>query len=410
MSARQRAAVPAADARPSLEALRSLEVVLTPACNLRCEYCYQGPRPRGVMPREILRAAISTLAGSTRPDVTLAFHGGEPLLAFELLRAGVEQAGAAGPRVRFRLTTNGTLLDTERAAFLADHRVRTRLSFDGVPAAQDHRAAFTFSRLDGLLDVLRHEQPAFFRDLLEIAITLTAANRPSLAESVAYFLDKGVRSIRVSPRLTPDPHWSDGLLEELDRQLSQLRETSLEHWARTGYVAVTFLRRPASPAAGRQRYRGWVCGIAAGTSLCVDVDGSVTTCSMLAPSCQGLPPGPLVERLGPLRLGHILDADLPRRVAGQEAVARASGLFHRRERKHSRLGPCRHCPSRWECTVCPLVAAYVPGNRDPDLVPDLPCAFNRVAARHRALFPPQPSLVDVLKGRASPLPPAAIGR
>jgi MoaA/NifB/PqqE/SkfB family radical SAM enzyme len=364
------------------------------------------------MPGEILRAAMDVLATSSREDVTLAFHGGEPLLAFGLLSDAVEEAaatGRAGPRVHCRVTTNGTLLDAERAAFLADHRVRTRLSFDGVPAAQDRRAASTFPRLDGLLDMLRLEQPLFFHDQLEIAVTLTAANLPSLAESVAYFLRKGVRSIRVSPRLTPDPDWGDGLLAELDRQVSRVLEASREHLARTGRVPVTFLRRPASPAAARRRYRGWVCGVAAGASISVDVDGSVTTCSMLAPSCQAFPPGPLVERLRPLRLGHILDPDLPRRLARQEAAARASGLFHRRERKHSRFGRCRLCPSRWECVVCPLAAAYAPGNQDPDLVPDLPCAFNRIAAAQRALFPPQPAIVDVLEGRASPLPPPATG-
>jgi sulfatase maturation enzyme AslB (radical SAM superfamily) len=392
--------------------LRALELVLTPACNLRCEYCYEGPRPRGVMSREVLRAAVQMLAGSPRREVTLGFHGGEPLLAFDLLRAAVEGAAVAaargGPRIRCRLTTNGTLLDAERAAFLARHGIVTRLSFDGIAGAQDRRAPGTFSRLDRLLEALRLEHPVFFRDQLEVAVTVTAVNIPSLAASVAYLLGKGARLIRLSPRLTPDPHWRDDLVDELDRQLSQVREASLEHWARTGYVAVTFLQRRAAPGAPRPRYAGWVCGVGDGTSLCVDCDGTVTPCSMLAPSCQAFPPGPLAERLAPLRLGNVLDADLVRKLAGSEAAARQTGLFHRRERRHSRSGLCRLCESRWDCMVCPLSTAYVPGNRDPELVPDLPCAFNRIAARHRTLFPPQPALVDVLKGRASPLPP--VGR
>jgi sulfatase maturation enzyme AslB (radical SAM superfamily) len=306
--------------------------------------------------------------------------------------------------VRFHLTTNGTLLDADRVAFLAAHRVRMRLSFDGVPAAQDLRAAGTFARLDGLLDRLRRERLSFFLDQLEVAITLTAANVPALSESVAYFLRKGVRTVRVSPRLTPDPDLRAGHVAELDRQMSRVFATSLAHLHATGQVPVTFLRRTAGAPPDPEPYRGWTCGIADGSSLCVDVDGQVTGCALLAASCQAFPPGPLAERLRPMRLGSILDVDLPRRLVRQKAPARATGLFHRRERKRSCHGPCRRCASRRECRVCPLAAVYVPGNRDPNLVPDLPCAFNRVAVRYRALFPPQPSLADVITGRASPLP------
>lgn len=396
----------------ALAALRSVEVVLTPACNLRCGYCYQGARPRGRMPERVLRAAIDALMASRRPEVTLHFHGGEPLLAFGALRAAVEHAGAAppgGPRVRFQVTTNGTLLDPERSAFLAARRVETRLSFDGVPAAQELRAAGTFPRLDGLLDALRREQPSFFLDQLEVAVTLTVANLPALADSVAYFLGKGVRTVRVSPRMTPEPDWRENLAGELDRQMSRVSDASLRHFRRTGQVPVTFLRRGAAPPTGPRPYRGWTCGIADGTAICVDVDGEVTGCALLAASCQSFPPGPLADRLRPMRLGSILDPDLPSRLVTQRVAARAAGLFHRRERKHSSFGSCRRCASRWGCMVCPLSAVYVPGNRDPGLVPELPCAFNRVVARYRARFPPQPSLADVIKGRASPLPLPATG-
>lgn len=393
-------------------ALRTVEVVLTPACNLHCTYCYQGARPAGRMALSTLQGAVDALVCSRRPAVTLGFHGGEPLLAFDLLRTAVGralEACRAGSRVQFRLTTNGTLLDCERAAFLADHLVDTRLSFDGVPAAQDSRAAGTFSCLDRLLDTLRRERPSYFLARLEVAVTLTAANLPFLADSVEFFLRKGVRAIRVSPRFTPDPDWHGGLLPELDRQIARVSRLSILHLQRTGLAPVAFLSRAAPPPADPPPWRGWACGIADGSSLCVDSDGEVTSCALLAPSSQALPSGPLAERLGPMRLGHILDPDLPRQLAAESAIARAAGFFDHRERRHSRTRRCRRCPVRRECAVCPLAAVYVPGNRDPHLVPELPCAFNRVAARYRALFPPQPSLADVLRGRASPLPLPASG-
>jgi sulfatase maturation enzyme AslB (radical SAM superfamily) len=263
--------------------------------------------------------------------------------------------------VRFHLTTNGTLLDADRATFLAAHRARMRLSFDGVPVAQDLRAAGTFARLDGLLDRLRREQSSFFLDHLEVAVTLTAANLPALPASVAYFLRKGVRTVRVSPRLTPDPDLHADHVADLDRQVSRVFATSLAHFRATGQVPVTFLRRTEGAPPDPGPYRGWTCGIADGSSLCVDVDGQVTGCALLAASCQSFP-GALAERLRPMRLGSILDADLPRRLASQKAPARAAGLFHRRERKTRATGPAGGARAVGECRVCPLCAAHVPGN------------------------------------------------
>jgi uncharacterized protein len=387
--------------------LRTVEVVLTPACNLRCRYCYQGPRPEGRMPLRVLRQAVGLLRDSRAPEVTLAFHGGEPLLAFDLLRAGVELAREARPtaRVDFRLTTNGTLLDPDKAGFLARHRVGVRLSLDGVADAQDARAPGTFRRLAGLVDALRREHPGFFLGRVEVAVTLTAANLPHLSESVAFLLEKGVRVIRVSPRLTPDPEWDDRLLPELDRQMSRVLHLSLAHRRRTGLVPVSWLQRTAGEPGGDGSFRGWACGVADGRSLCVDVDGGVTGCAMLADSCQAFPEGVLSRRLRTMRICSVGDPHLARRLTGAREAARATGLFHRRERRHSRHARCRRCPSRRECGICPLAAAYIPGNRDPNLVPDLPCAFNRLAARDRARFPVLPALAALSRRaglRASP--------
>lgn len=386
-----------------LDDLRTVEVVLTPACNLRCRYCYQGPRPEGRMPLRVLRDAVGLLRDSRAPEVTLAFHGGEPLLAFDVLRAGVELAREARPtaRVDFRLTTNGTLLDPHKVHFLARHGVGVRLSLDGVAGAQDARAPGTFRRLASLVDALRRDHPGFFLGRVEVAVTLTAANLPYLSESVAFLLEKGVRVIRVSPRITPDPAWHDRLLPELDRQMSRVLCLSLAHWRRTGLVPVSWLQRTARDPGGDGSFQGWACGVVDGRSLCVDVDGGVTGCAMLAPSCQAFPEGVLSRRLRAMRIGSVGDPRLPWRLTGARDAARATGLFHRRERRHSRQGRCRRCPGRWECGICPLAAAYIPGNRDPNLVPDLPCAFSRLAARDRARFSVLPGPA-ALRARADP--------
>jgi len=179
-------------------ALKGVSVIMTPACNLRCPYCYQGRGDRRQMAWGMLRAALDLLLGSEQRQVELEFYGGEPLLAFPLLRRGVAYAKARCPprlRLRFGVTTNGLLLDERRAGFLARHRVRTSLSFDGLPAAQDQRAPGSFARLDRTLDRLRRRHPRFFARHLEVGLTLTAANLTTLADSVEYFFGKELRTI-----------------------------------------------------------------------------------------------------------------------------------------------------------------------------------------------------------------------
>jgi len=176
------------------------------------------------MPWGTLRAALDLLLDPRQSEAELEFYGGEPLLAFPLLRRGVAYAEARRPprlRLRFGVTTNGLLLDERRTTFLVRHRIQLSLSFDGLPAAQDLRAPGSFTCLDRTLDRLRERHPRFFRESVRVGLTVTAANLTTLANSVDYFLDKGVRTLYLNPRLTPDPDWRVEHIDELDLQLSR---------------------------------------------------------------------------------------------------------------------------------------------------------------------------------------------
>jgi sulfatase maturation enzyme AslB (radical SAM superfamily) len=384
--------------------LLGMDLVLTADCNLRCCYCYQARLSRGAMPWETLSAAIDLLRRSRRPEVTLAFYGGEPLLEMVSVRRGVEYASIprpGAPRVRFQLTTNGILLDADAAAFLAARQVATRLSFDGLPAAQDRRARGSFARLDALLVSLRDDHPAYFRDQLEVAITVTAAGLPCLAESVRHFLWRGVRSLRISPRSTDDPDWDETGFAELDRQLSRVHRACLDHYYRTGQVPLRLFRRAVGEAGAAPPDAP--CAAATGETLTVDVDGEVSACVLFAGSYRAPHLEPIAAEIGKLGLGRIGDPAFPRRLAAHAAAAPSSLLFTSRGAWRSSRGPCGECVARAECVICPTSVRRAPGGGHPR-VPDLACAFSRVAARYRALFPPQPSLADVLRGRASPLP------
>lgn len=383
----------------SARSVRTVEVVLTAACNLSCAYCYQNRRSPLAMDWETLRAVADLLLRSAAPEVVLTFYGGEPLLRFSALRRCVEYVGErlpAGKSVRFTVLTNGLLLDEGIVSFLEAHRVRTRISFDGVPAAQRLRGAATFARLDGLLDRLRCDHPGFWRERLCVGITLTAATIPTLGDSVEYLLSKDLHEIHVAARVTHDPDWRPAHYEELDEQFRRIFLACLLHAARTGRVPLTLFRgapaaeaRPADPDA--------MCRVAEADRLTVDADGRVYPCATLAESYQELPATALAARLRALRMGRIDDPGLVARMDAHRRAVRATGLFHRKRQKHSSLGRCGDCERRLACAVCPVSIVHLPANGDPDRVPDFLCAFNRVALAWRDRFPARPSPANLLE-------------
>ena len=384
--------------------MKVLQVVLTSTCNLRCAYCYQDRKPRRFMSGDTLRSAVDLLLRSAGRQATLIFYGGEPLLAFPLMRQAVEHVEATrSPRTRvhYETSTNGTLLDGERTAFLERHRVQTQVSFDGLPAAQDLRQPGTFRRLDRRLRELRRSSREFFEECVEVSITLTGANLPTLADSVDYLIDLGLATIHISPSLPPDPCWNAVSPVELRRQLALVCRSSRRHYRRTGRTPVAFLREERT----RDRWSPpEMCAIGTGRSLTVDVDGQVRGCAMCVPSYQSFGEPGLREWIAPLRIGDVRSPDLAARVRAFRAAVRRTEVFGNREAKASGPRRCRGCPFLADCFVCPAAIARIPGNRDPRLIPDAHCAFNRVSLLHAAHFPRTPDPREELLTRA-PDPP-----
>jgi uncharacterized protein len=112
-------------------------------CNLDCAYCfflskemlYPGSRFR--MAEDLLEIYIRQLieAHARVPEVTIAWQGGEPtLMGLDFFRRSVELAERylrPGQRAQHTIQTNGTLLDEEWAAFLAEEGFLVGISIDG---------------------------------------------------------------------------------------------------------------------------------------------------------------------------------------------------------------------------------------------------------------------------------------
>jgi sulfatase maturation enzyme AslB (radical SAM superfamily) len=381
--------------------VRTVNVVLTAGCNLRCGYCYQNDKKARSMDWDTLRATADLALGSRHDEVRILFVGGEPLLAFPLMRRAVEYVEAARPphkTVRYDLITNGTLLRDEEARFLVDHDFEVQLSFDGVREVQDIRGPGTFAVLDRLLDSLRVRHPAFYANNLSVSLTLLAATVPRLADSVAYFFRKGVGQIAVSPAVTHQADWRAEDRAELDRQFARIFQRSVRHYRRTGEVPFLLFRRELEDSPHRPQAQS-LCGVGRGETPAVDVDGQVTGCLLFAESYQKFPTAFLRTRLAPMRMGDLRDPQLPQRMAAYPEAARAAAIFHDKQDKYSSYARCGDCRFLEDCAVCPVSIGNQPGNQDPNRIPDFLCAYNLVSLAYRERFPRQPGKAQILAGR-----------
>ena len=369
----------------SQDGIRHLSLLLTTRCNLACAYCYR-PRTRGRrMPKSLALAAIDRVRASPVAEPTLLFTGGEPLLAYPLLRQAILHARRPRPngeRLRIQINTNGMLLSAEIASFLAEQEVEVQLSLDGVPPAQLWRGRRSASRLRHLLPELKRRQPHWYRRRLSVAATVGPETLRFLADSFRHFLSQDLREIRwgaVFSHRGPDAGPLEPLLEE---QLEEVVADSVRHYRSTGETPLTLFRPPA-PEGRRDGNRGLLCQAADGGCLAVDPGGETSVCPfLLGGDFPGT--GPKGRARSGLLLGRLSARGLPSRLRAV-AEASAAGVF-RREGKRSDRGDCATCELGADCWACPASILFDRASEDLDHVPGFPCAFMRAVARHRARY------------------------
>ena len=129
--------------------LRALCLNITHRCNLACTYCFAEKLTEQnsvSMTSEVVRQSFDFLFKNSGDVQRLQvdFFGGEPLLAWDRVKEGVEYARSLEKKfdkyVLFTLTTNATLLTDEIIEFIKDNNISLILSLDGEEKIHDfHR-------------------------------------------------------------------------------------------------------------------------------------------------------------------------------------------------------------------------------------------------------------------------------
>ena len=109
-------------------------IIPTLGCPSKCHYCWSSDEGSPKMSIETVREIAEWLKGYRSDQVTITFHGGEPLLAgaeFYRQALPVLSEGLAHLEPTFALQSNLWLLTPELAKILAEYRIPIGSSIDG---------------------------------------------------------------------------------------------------------------------------------------------------------------------------------------------------------------------------------------------------------------------------------------
>ena len=195
-----------------------------PICNLDCSYCfflekealYPGDRFR--MSDEVLDNYVrQLLEAHRRPEVTVAWQGGEPtLMGIDFFRRALEACERhrrPGQRLSHTIQTNGTLLNDEFCELFEANRFLVGISIDGPPELHDRyrvdkRGRPTFDKVRRGYELLRRHGVD-----TNVLCTVHAANEAHPLEVYRFLRDDlGARHIQFIPIVEPedDPAWPEG--------------------------------------------------------------------------------------------------------------------------------------------------------------------------------------------------------
>lgn len=316
---------------------------------------------------EVLDRALDVFLPHLAARSEIHFYGGEPLLAFDLIRravTAVQRKNGGRRKIRFGLTTNGSLITDDILQFIRDHRFRLLVSFDGL--AQDRgRRRGSFGTLVPSLERLL-DSPAV---KVETNSVFTPNTVRHLSRSVRLIHELGVENIHLAfSNLAP---WPEPSLSALSKELAATGRFAASWRKKTGRIPLVEFR----PGKGRGIM---TCG--GGTNrISVAPDGTVWGCHLFFDHFRGSL-NSAESRF--YSFGRLKEFVRSQRRIHPEITARYASL--RMTRFRTPDGPCRVCPEVSDCAICPLDAA-APGT-EIGRIPRWTCRIAKALRAERERF------------------------
>ena len=200
---------------------------LTHQCNLRCLYCYTGEKIHKPMTKETADAAVNfVLEQAQKQDaeyLDITFFGGEPLIELDLLLYIADALVEKCPpqkTLSFKLSTNGTLLNTKAILALNKRKIYVSLSVDGRPELQDHQRPNAAGKgsskaVDKAISLLLASNPC-----ANVTAVLTPYSAGEAAETLDWLYEKGFRYFNLTLDYSAD--WSMEDMRRLEQSYKKI--------------------------------------------------------------------------------------------------------------------------------------------------------------------------------------------
>jgi len=185
--------------------LPSLAVAkLTEKCNLNCSYCYieAGCKKTGMMDEKTAFRIADEYLEMHKKDterLNYLFHGGEPLLNFELMKKVTEYVKPYRKKLSLSIQTNGTLITDEIAKFFKENNIEVGISIDGPQFVHDASRYYqgkkgSFEHVMRGIRILQKHDVSF-----GTISVLTGLNAKYMNETIDFFLENKIYALSFSP-------------------------------------------------------------------------------------------------------------------------------------------------------------------------------------------------------------------
>lgn len=194
----------------------SITLLLTNDCNLRCDYCFEVNKGKEYILKEtaekIIKSTFRKLPSKiyNHNKFTVNFFGGEPMLAWDVIKHVCDFKNKENMDMFLGLTTNMTIMTDEMLDYIDDNDIFLLVSVDGTKEAHNaHRCGSFDTAIKNLNKVINRG----LGHLVEIRMTVTPDTAKYMAESVKMFIDMGLNNICPVP--ASDLNWTDDDINDL---------------------------------------------------------------------------------------------------------------------------------------------------------------------------------------------------
>jgi His-Xaa-Ser system radical SAM maturase HxsB len=182
--------------------------VATLRCNHSCHYCQVSRVSENKKDFDIsfedLESGINHMFSSPAPSITMEFQGGEPLLAFDKVKYGIERALEINKNfqknISFVVCTNATVFSDDILQFCKEHDVNISTSLDGPEFLHNaNRPKSGAKSYEMVIDGLSRVREVLGVDNVSALMTTTSLSLDYPIEIINNYIENGFSNIFLRP-------------------------------------------------------------------------------------------------------------------------------------------------------------------------------------------------------------------